>query len=91
MRASFRARRHVARYVTTVRLFAAAAEAVGGNELIVEASSVAELRAALGSRGEGAPRVIAQCAVLRAGVRLDDDAVLLEGDSVDVLPPFAGG
>ena len=75
----------------TARLFAAAAEVVGRNELEIEASSVADLRAALGSRGEGAPRVIAQCAVLRTGVRLEDGAALLEGDAVDVLPPFAGG
>lgn len=77
--------------VTTVRLFAAAAEAVGANEVTVEALTVAGLRAELGSRGEGAPSVIAQCAVLRAGVRLDDDVALSPGDRVDVLPPFAGG
>lgn len=76
---------------TAVRLFAAAAEAVGANDLEIEASSVADLRAALGSRGESAPSVIAQCAVLRAGVRLDDDVALAPGDRVDVLPPFAGG
>lgn len=77
--------------VTTVRLFAAAAEAVDGNELEIEAASVAALRAALGARGANAPSVIAQCAVLRAGVRLDDDVALSPGDRVDVLPPFAGG
>ena len=77
--------------MTTVRLFAAAAEAVGGNELEIEAASVGALRAALGTRGENAPRVIAQCAVLRAGVRLDDGVALAPGDKVDVLPPFAGG
>jgi len=77
--------------VTTVRLFAAAAEAVGSNELEIEAASVGALRAALGSRGESATSVIAQCAVLRAGVRLDDDVALAPGDRVDVLPPFAGG
>lgn len=77
--------------VTTVRLFAAAAEAVGANEVTVEAASVAALREALGDRGASAPSVIAQCAVLRAGVRLDDDVALASGDRVDVLPPFAGG
>ena len=77
--------------MTTVRLFAAAAEAVGGNELEIEAASVEALRAALGTRGENAPSVIAQCAVLRAGVRLDDGVALAPGDKVDVLPPFAGG
>lgn len=77
--------------LATVRLFAAAAEAVGGNELEIEASSVAALRAALAERSENAPRVIAQCAVLRAGVRLDDNVALAPGDRIDVLPPFAGG
>lgn len=74
-----------------VRAFAAAAEAVGAPELDIAAASVGDLRAALGARGESAPRVIAQCAVLRAGERLEDSAPLTSGDLVDVLPPFAGG
>lgn len=75
----------------TARLFAAAAEAVGRNELEIEASSVADLRAALSSASDSAAPVIRQCAVLRAGVRLDEATALLNGDAVDVLPPFAGG
>lgn len=91
MRAGIRARGTVAGAVIAVRLFAAAAEAVGANDLPIAASSVGALRAALGSHGESAPSVIAQCAVLRAGVRLDDHVMLVPGDRVDVLPPFAGG
>jgi len=74
-----------------VRLFAAAAEAVGADEANVDAASAGALRLALGERGDDAPRVLAQCAVLRDGARLEDDALLAEGDLVDVLPPFAGG
>ncbi|WP_062303903.1 MoaD/ThiS family protein [Demequina subtropica] len=77
-----------------VRLFAAAAEACGAEELAIDAvavGSVGSLRRDLSERGADAPRVIAQCALLRAGERLEDDAVLEAGDLVDVLPPFAGG
>ena len=74
-----------------VRLFAAAAEAVGADEVTLEATSVAGLRAALGDKGEDAARVVGQCAILREGDRLDDTATLTGGDTVDVLPPFAGG
>ena len=74
-----------------VRLFAAAAEAVGGDTASVEAGSAGALRLALAELGAEAPRVISQCALLRAGERLDDDVALHDGDLVDVLPPFAGG
>lgn len=77
--------------VIAVRLFAAAAEAVGKPQTSVSAASAGELRHALGDMGADAPRVIAQCALLRNGERLDDDAPLNTGDLVDVLPPFAGG
>lgn len=75
----------------TVRLFAAAAEAVGVDETHVDAATASELKLALSARGDDAPRVLAQCAVLRNGTRLDDDEPLTIGDLVDILPPFAGG
>ena len=75
----------------TVRLFAAAAEAVGDTETAVDATTARELRALLGARSDSAPRVLAQCALLRNGARLGDEARLVKGDLVDVLPPFAGG
>ncbi|PKQ16677.1 MAG: molybdopterin synthase sulfur carrier subunit [Actinobacteria bacterium HGW-Actinobacteria-8] len=75
----------------TARLFAAAAEAVGANQVTVEASNVAGLREVLGAAGESAGPVIRQCAVLEGGVRRDDAHVLAEGAMVDVMPPFAGG
>jgi len=77
--------------VITVRLFAAAAEAVGDDQTEVDAATAGELRRALGARGDDAARVLAQCALLRNGARLGEDAALTKGDLVDVLPPFAGG
>lgn len=74
-----------------VRLFAAAAEAVGADQLNVDVVTVGGLRESLGSRGDDAARVVAQCAVLRGGQRLADTDALVGGDAVDVLPPFAGG
>lgn len=75
----------------SVRLYAAAAEALGAQEDVIAAGSALALRDALGARGEDAARVVPQCSLLRDGVRLDDEAALRQGDVVDVLPPFAGG
>ncbi|WP_228374436.1 MoaD/ThiS family protein [Demequina rhizosphaerae] len=75
-----------------VRLFAAAAEAVGAQELeLASPPTAGALREALGALGDEAPVVIARCALLRAGERLEDGVALAPGDLVDVLPPFAGG
>ena len=49
------------------------------------------MRSLLAASGPDAARVIRQCAMLRDGERLDDDAPLTANDVVDVLPPFAGG
>jgi molybdopterin converting factor small subunit len=81
--------------VVTARLFAAAAEAVGGHEVTVDARDVGALRVALGAAGASsaldAVAVIRQCAILEGGVRREDGHVLNDGAVVDVLPPFAGG
>ena len=79
-----------------VRLFAAAAEAVGAHEVTLDVGGVAQLRAALGAMGSSAGRadavsVIKQCAVLENGVRREDDHPLTAGALIDVMPPFAGG
>ncbi|WP_062466864.1 MoaD/ThiS family protein [Demequina maris] len=75
-----------------VRLFAAAAEVVGEQQLeLAPPPTAGGLREVLSARGAEAPRVIARCALLRDGKRLENDAVLAAGDLVDVLPPFAGG
>lgn len=79
--------------MATVRFFAAAADVVGSESLTLPVSTVAELRTTVQSRfGASATHVIAQCAVLVNGQRVDDDTVTLsDEDTVDVLPPFAGG
>ncbi|WP_152192581.1 MoaD/ThiS family protein [Georgenia satyanarayanai] len=78
--------------MSTVRYFAAAAEAAGREQEPVEPATVGELRAVLSERhGERLARVLERCSVLVNGVRSDNDAPVTAGDVVDVLPPFAGG
>jgi molybdopterin converting factor small subunit len=57
----------------------------------VDADSAGQLRQRLAVLGPDASGVIAQCVLLRAGVRLEDHVALEGGETVDVLPPFAGG
>lgn len=78
--------------MSTVRYFAAAAEAAGREQEPVEAGTVGQLRATLAERhGDTLARVLQRCSVMVNGVRSEDDAEVAEGDVVDVLPPFAGG
>lgn len=78
--------------MSTVRYFAAAAEAAGRTEEPVEPGTVGEVRTALAERhGADLARVLQRCSVLVNGERSEDDAPVAEGDVVDVLPPFAGG
>ena len=75
----------------TVRLFAAAAEAAGTETTELDAATVGDLRATLAERhGADLARVLRQCAIVVGGRRVDDDHAL-DGQLVDVLPPFAGG
>jgi molybdopterin converting factor small subunit len=75
-----------------VRLFAAAAEAAGVDELTGEFATLAQLEAELDGRfGAEFSRVRAQCSVVVDGERVAGDRALAAGDVVDVLPPFAGG
>ncbi len=76
-----------------VRYFAGAAEAAGVTEETLPAATAGELRGLLVARhGDALERVLGRCALLADGVRLDDGATpLLDGATVDVLPPFAGG
>lgn len=79
--------------VTQVRYFAAAAEAAGTGSESVEAATVGELRdRVVAAHGADLQRVLARCALLVDGRRVDDDRTVLHGSEVvDVLPPFAGG
>lgn len=75
-----------------VRYFAGAAEAAGVEGEALAAATLGELRAAMVDRhGPELARVLGRCTLLAEGVRLDEAAVLRDGSTVDVLPPFAGG
>lgn len=76
-----------------VRYFAGAAEAAGRDEQqIDEELTLGTLRTQLSEQhGVEFARVLGRCAVLVDGERLDDDALVPPGATVDVLPPFAGG
>ena len=77
--------------VVTVRFFAGARDAVGAPAEQVAARTVGELRRVLVDRHPALAGVLPRCSLLTGGVRRDDDHVLADGVTVDVLPPFAGG
>ncbi len=77
-----------------VRLFAAAADVVGENELTVSGVTKAgELIDRLcDGREERVRLVLDQCSLLIDGERVSSPAFnLAPGATVDILPPFAGG
>ena len=77
----------------TVRLFAAAAEAVGADQLELPATTVRDVVTALvAAGGPDTPAVLDRCSFLVGGLRAGTaDAPVPAGAVVDVLPPFAGG
>ncbi|TFD33040.1 MoaD/ThiS family protein [Cryobacterium cryoconiti] len=79
--------------MATIRFFAAAAEAAAADAAAIDATSVGDLRAQLtGLYGAEFERILGRCSLLVNGTRATDDTVTLSGgDTVDVLPPFAGG
>ncbi len=77
-----------------VRFYAVAREIAGCGETTVAANSIPELSALLGQRyGERMDRLVAASTLLHDGVRRRsiDDVALTASDTVDLLPPFAGG
>jgi sulfur-carrier protein len=78
-----------------VRYFAAARAAAGSDseELTVrDGVTVGDLVEELSSRSPELARVLLRCSYLCDGVAVHDDAQPLHlGDTIDVLPPFAGG
>lgn len=76
-----------------VHLFAAAAAELGADELTVHGATLgAVLGALVDGAGETARQVVSRCSLLVNGVATGDlERPLVEGDRVDVLPPFAGG
>ena len=79
--------------MTRVRYFAGAAEAAGTESEQVHASTLGDLRRLIVERhGVALERVLGRCSLLINGARTEDaGAALADGDTVDVLPPFAGG
>jgi molybdopterin converting factor small subunit len=77
--------------VATVRYFAGAADAAGRDEEVRAESTLDALREGVLADHARLGTVLPRCAVLVNGERQDADIILAEGDTVDILPPFAGG
>ena len=75
-----------------VRYFAAAKAATGVAEETRVLPAGATIGAFLDDLGGTSPAVFARCSFIVNGTATTDRArVLTDGDSLDVLPPFAGG
>ncbi|WP_378147160.1 MoaD/ThiS family protein [Cnuibacter sp. UC19_7] len=85
--------------VVTIRYFAAAKAAVGrvGDELDAAGRSIADVlgeiaAGATGTSSSEAGAVLSRCSfLLNRSATTDRTRVLADGDTLDVLPPFAGG
>lgn len=79
----------------TVRYFAAARAAAGTESETVRVAAgttVAALVDTLAARNPELAPVLKRCSFLCDGIAVRDEALnLLDGQTVDVLPPFAGG
>ncbi|MGB3895499.1 MoaD/ThiS family protein [Mycolicibacter sinensis] len=79
----------------TVRYFAAARAAAGVESESIQVptgAGVAELAETLARGNERLATVLGRCSYLRDGVAVRDQAAPLQpGETIDVLPPFAGG
>jgi len=79
----------------TVRYFAAARAAAGVDDEIVgiaPGATVASLVHALGQRDADLAKVLKRCSYLCDGIAVRDlEMTLGDAQTVDVLPPFAGG
>jgi molybdopterin synthase sulfur carrier subunit len=79
----------------TVRYFAAARAAANAETetvLVVPGTTVAGLVDTLGTRSSELAKVLRRCSLLCDGIAVRDEAIELSNDqTIDVLPPFAGG
>lgn len=75
----------------TVRYFAAAEDAAGVASEPSSAETLGALRAELIAAHPALGSILDRCALLVDGVRSDDEVALAGAETVDVLPPFAGG
>lgn len=79
----------------TVRYFAAARAATGTDSetvMLRPGTTVVELIGRLAVRGSRLATVLSRCSYLCDGIAVrDETAALRTGNTIDVLPPFAGG
>lgn len=76
----------------TVRLFAAARAAAGTSETQVQPGTLGEIHEELISVHSKLSEVLPLCSYLVDETACNDkDVQVLDGSTVDVLPPFAGG
>ncbi len=77
----------------TLRYFAAAAEAAGTTQEIINGGDVATVLAgACAAHGPAMSHVVGHSSLLLDGRYVcDHDTPLADSDVLDVLPPFAGG
>jgi sulfur-carrier protein len=79
----------------TIRYFAAARAAAGVDAetvILRPGTTVAALVERLAVAGTRLATVLSRCSYLCDGIAVRDEAtVLRSGDTIDVLPPFAGG
>lgn len=79
----------------TVRYFAAARAAAGIDDEIIgiaPGTTVASLLLDLGKRNPELAKVLSRCSYLCDGIAVRDlEIKLRDAQTVDVLPPFAGG
>jgi molybdopterin converting factor small subunit len=74
----------------TVRFWAGAQRAAGHEFETLDVNSIEDLRETLSVRPD-LDRICQRAAFLIDGEQASADAVLRDGQTVDVLPPFAGG
>ncbi len=79
----------------TIRYFAAARAAAGANSTVVDVTAdttLGDLETTLAHDNPDLGRVLARCSYLRDSIALCDRTVALgHCETIDVLPPFAGG
>jgi len=79
----------------TVRYFAAARAAAGVDDEILgiePQTTVADLVGQLSAREQKLAKVLRRCSFLCDGIAVrDSSTVLRDAQTIDVLPPFAGG
>lgn len=80
--------------MVTVRLFAAARAAAGHDRVDVSPGTLAEVVNELTERYPGLGPVLPRCSYLLDEMAVHGDhrgITLVDGSTLDVLPPFAGG